>query len=225
MKKYMFLVIFALMCTVQLNANETNLIKGKVLQHIKTQAYSYLELKSNNKTFWAAVPLSDIKVNEIVHLKEQVWMNDFQSKSLNKVFDKILFASHSSNPYSKHDTQTNQAFSSLASVVKNEEVKFDKNQKALLLTVLELKAKKKSFNHKKIALKGEVVKVLRGIMKTSWVHIKDANGDKMIFRAPFEDVNKGEQVLATGFVNIDVDYGYGYTYEIIMTDSVFKKIN
>ncbi len=222
MKKSILGLILLFIFTVSLNAVER---EGKVLEHIKAGGYSYLKLDQKGELFWAAIPQADIKLNDVIKIKEQMWMNDFESKSLNKVFDKILFASYSENPYSKHDEQRTESYPSLAEALKVHEPKADLNQESLVTTINEIKSKKNEFKDKKISLEGEVIKVLRGIMKTSWVHIMDKDGNKLIFRAAKEAVEKGDKVIATGIVNVDVDYGYGYTYELIVADSSFKKLN
>lgn len=222
MKKIVLGLILLFMCAVVLNAKER---EGKVLEHINAGGYSYLKLEEKNETFWAAIPQSDIKINQIIKIKEQMWMSDFKSKSLNKVFDKILFAIYSKSPYSQHDTQRTESFPSLVEILNTHESKTSLNQKTITTTISEIKKKKNEFKDKKISLEGKVVKVLRGIMKTSWVHILDKDGNKLIFRANKESVEVEDIVKATGIVNIDVDYGFGYTYELIVVDSVFKKLN
>ncbi len=221
-KNILSVIVLLFMIMTSLNAIER---EGKILELINAGGYTYLKLEEKNESYWAAIPESDLKVNDTIKIKEQMWMTDFESKSLNKVFDKILFASYSKNPYSKHDTEKNESFPSLAEMLKTNEPKsnVNLNQEAISTTINELKSKKDEFKDKKISLEGEVVKVLRGIMKTSWVHILDKDGNKLIFRADEESLEIGDKVIATGIVNVDVDYGYGYTYDLIIVKSTFKK--
>lgn len=209
-----------------LEAGELSKRTGKIIEHIQSGGYSYLQLKEKKDIIWVAVPKTDLKKGEVITVTEQMWMKNFESKTLNKTFDKILFATYKNNRYSQNDVRKAEdiQFPSLASVLK-----IPKEEKVVLTDALkinsvkELKSKKSELKDKTIQLNGKVTKILRGIMKTSWVHVSDKNGDSIIFRAKKEELAVGDNIVATGILHTDVDYGYGYTYETIVTSSNFKK--
>lgn len=210
-------------------ANEIKQRTGVILEHIQSGGYSYIKLKEATETNWVALPTSKVKINDTITIKEQVWMTNFESKTLNKTFDKILFATSDVNPYSKNDAQQEQtAFpASLAETIKlhKPEAKAD-NSKAVKTSIVAIKNDTKKFDQKTVTVKGSVTKVLRGIMKSSWIHVQDEKTqDTLIFRSTNENVELGDVVNATGIVNTNVDYGYGYIYELIVLDSSFKKLN
>ena len=196
--------------------------KGKVVETLNSGGYSYIKLVENKKEFWVAIKQTKVVKGETIEVVGQMWMNNFQSKTLKKTFDKILFAvkkgdnkANVKNPYMSVDTMP-----SLAGIVKKSHTK-PSYSKAVKLSVKELKVKKNELKDKAVRVSGEVVKVSLAVMKSDWVHVVDSNGDKIIFRSANASVKVGDKVTASGTLNTDVDYGYGYTYETIVVDSQF----
>ncbi len=67
--------------------------QGKVISIMTGSGYSYLELESNNQKFWIAGTKVTAKEGDTVQFEQSVVMNGFVSKTLNKTFDQIIFAS------------------------------------------------------------------------------------------------------------------------------------
>ena len=67
--------------------------QAKVLEVINAAGYSYLLVESNGKKFWIAGTQVDSKAGDVVSYIENVVMENFTSKTLNKTFDRIIFAS------------------------------------------------------------------------------------------------------------------------------------
>ena len=89
---------------------------------------------------------------------------------------------------------------------------------------LDLKNKKSLYNNRHIKIIGEVVKISLNIMDSNWIHIKDKNGDELIFRSKQANIRIADKIIASGILKTDLDYGSGYTYELIVTKSIFKKL-
>ena len=66
--------------------------KGKVLQTMDSGGYTYLEVEENGQKLWVAVMETKLKVGDTVEFPDSQPMVNFQSKSLNRTFDKIIFA-------------------------------------------------------------------------------------------------------------------------------------
>lgn len=66
--------------------------KGKVLQTMDSGGYTYLEVEENGQKLWVAVMQTPVKVGEVVEFPDSPPMVNFQSKTLKKTFDKIIFA-------------------------------------------------------------------------------------------------------------------------------------
>jgi hypothetical protein len=196
--------------------------KGKVVETLNSGGYSYIKLSENKKEFWVAIKQTKVVKGETIEVMGQMWMNNFQSKTLNKTFDKILFAvkkgenkAQTKNPYMSVNSMP-----SLAKTVKNTQAK-PSYLKAVLLSVKDLKAKKTELKNKAVSVNGEIIKISLAVMNSDWVHVGDSIGDKIIFRSANTSVKVGDKVTARGTLNTDVDYGYGYTYETIIVDSQF----
>lgn len=66
--------------------------KGKVLSTKDAAGYTYLEVEENGQKLWVAVMQTKVNVGEMVEFPDSPPMVNFQSKSLNRTFDKIIFA-------------------------------------------------------------------------------------------------------------------------------------
>lgn len=193
----------SLLLSVSLYAQ--NVKTGTVLESMNRGGYTYVKIKESNKTYWLAVKETTVKVNEKFSYTKQMWANDFNSKTLNKTFDKIMFAK----------------------VAKISKKKSPKKATALKIKtgqIANIIINKDKLKNTTVSVEGKVTKVSRGIMKTSWIHIKDKAGNKLIFRSTNEDVNVNDIVKAQGTLHTDVDYGYGYKYEAIVVNSSFNKM-
>lgn len=66
--------------------------KGKVVEAINTAGYTYVQVEENGQKIWVAVMETKVKPGDVVEFPDSPPMINFQSKSLNRVFDKIIFA-------------------------------------------------------------------------------------------------------------------------------------
>ncbi len=74
--------------TAPITANQ-----GRVLEVIEGSGYSYMHLEADGQKFWVAGTGVSVKKGDKVSFQQSVAMNGFTSKSLNRTFDKIIFAS------------------------------------------------------------------------------------------------------------------------------------
>ncbi len=66
--------------------------KGKVVEALNAAGYTYVQVEENGQKIWVAVMETKVKPGDIVEFPDSPPMINFQSKSLNRVFDKIIFA-------------------------------------------------------------------------------------------------------------------------------------
>lgn len=66
--------------------------KGKVVETMNAAGYTYVQVEENGQKIWVAVMETKVKNGDIVEFPDSPPMINFQSKSLNRVFDKIIFA-------------------------------------------------------------------------------------------------------------------------------------
>lgn len=69
----------------------TAAITGKVVETVDGGGYTYLCVEKEGEKTWAAVPASPVKVGQEVTLAPGNTMKNFESKSLKRTFEKIIF--------------------------------------------------------------------------------------------------------------------------------------
>jgi len=65
--------------------------EGKVLATLDAPGYTYMELANTDKRFWIAAPTTRVKVGDRVRFDQSLVMKNFNSKTLNRSFDQIIF--------------------------------------------------------------------------------------------------------------------------------------
>ncbi|MEW6313515.1 MAG: hypothetical protein AB1513_05650 [Pseudomonadota bacterium] len=76
--------------TIILAANEYP-NKGKVLEVIDTEMYTYLQVTGSNGPVWLAASRAKIDKGANISYPNGAVMSNFHSKSLNRTFDTIIF--------------------------------------------------------------------------------------------------------------------------------------
>lgn len=66
--------------------------KGKVVTTMDAAGYTYMEVEENGQKLWVAIMQTPIKVGDVVEFPDSPPMSNFQSKTLNRTFEKIIFA-------------------------------------------------------------------------------------------------------------------------------------
>jgi hypothetical protein len=222
---------------------------GKVVQTLGAGMYTYILLDdgSGNKT-WAAVPKTKLEIGEQIELNGGIFMRDFNSKSLNRTFDSIIFATGvirvagDKNAQTKAETMPGSDIkqSGIAAhgqtpqtrgghpTVPLSNLKVEKSTAQNGYTVAELFAKRASLNKQKVTVRGKVVKVNPDIMGRNWLHIQDGTGDPaknthdlVVTSADIAEI--GAIISIEGTLAADKDFGYGYRYDVIVEDAVLMK--
>ncbi len=65
--------------------------EGKVISTLDAPGYTYMELANTEKRFWIAAPTTRVKVGDRVRFEQSLVMKNFNSKTLNRTFDQIIF--------------------------------------------------------------------------------------------------------------------------------------
>jgi len=216
--------------------------KGKVLETKDVGGYTYVRLDDGSKDgLWAAVPKAELKVGEEITLKGGAVMTNFTSKTLNKTFDKIIFAGgvlrgdqaaagdFASAAASGTGATGMTSGGSAGSIVPFADLKIAKAQGSDAYTVGELFDKRKELNNKAITVRGKVVKISRNIMGKNWIHIQDGTGDPtknthdLVVTTSDNTAVKGDTVTVKGTVEADKDFGAGYKYDVIIEKASVSK--
>jgi len=74
------------------NINDKSILSGKVVETMDSGRYTYVCLEKNNKKTWVAVYKMNVVLGQHMSFKPGIEMVNFESKTLNRKFDKIYFS-------------------------------------------------------------------------------------------------------------------------------------
>ncbi|NTV13096.1 MAG: DNA-binding protein [Desulfobulbaceae bacterium] len=198
-------------------------ISGKVAETMEASGYTYILVEKGTEKTWVAGPKSAVKVGDEVTVSEGSVMNNFESKSLKRTFEKIIFspaimvagagnAAVASKDPASHTQAPTPASVDLKGITKAKGGK----------SVAEIFAERSSLNGKSVLIRGKVVKTMSGIMGKNWLHIKDGTGgagtDDLVVTTSMT-AKVGDKVLVNGKLASDKDFGSGYRYDAIVEDA------
>ena len=189
---------------------------AKVLQTMNSGGYTYMQVQDKNQKYWVAMTQRDVKAGDTIRYLEQGWMPNFHSKTLNRTFDKILFAADiTAKKAPKKQTKP--------------DIMHSKYQEKGTQNIAELFKERAKYANTKVTVKGKVTKVSQAIMKLNWVHIEDGSRykgmDDLVFTTTQNPPKVGDIVYAKGVAVKDKDFGYGYFYPLIIQEATFSLKN
>ena len=202
-------------------------VSGEVLEALPVEGYTYLRLKTKEGEVWAAVPTTAKKKGDQVTIVNSMVMQNFESRTLKRKFDKILFGSladSSGAPVAAAMPQPAATPQPTAAPV----AKVPKATGADARTVAEVVQGRTALKDKPVLVRGQVVKVNLGIMGKNWIHLQDgsgtaANGSNDILVTTQDEAKVGDIVNAKGVVRNDVDLGSGYNYAVLIQEAKLSK--
>ncbi len=201
-------------------------LQGEVLEVRDVQSYTYLRLATSDGEVWAAVPSAKLKKGERVTITDPTVMQGFESKTLGRTFDKIVFGQlaapgGATAAASPHGATPGPAAAPAA-------VKVAKASGPDARTVAEVVNRRAALENKPVTVHAQVVKVNNGIMGKNWLHLRDGTGsaadgsDDLI--ATSQDTAKvGDIVTVKGRVHTDVDLGSGYRFAVVIGEATIAK--
>lgn len=197
-------------------------LTGTVLEVLDAGPYTYLKLKTTEGEVWSAVQKAPVKKGETVTLAPDTVMENFESKALNRKFDRVVFASIATAPA----TGANPHARTIAPSAKV--AKVPKAEGADARTVEQVVSGRASLKGKTVAIRGQVVKVTSGVLDKNWIHLQDGSGSSAqgthdIVVTSREAIAVGEIVVVRGTVRTDVAIGPGYAYQVLVEDAKLKK--
>ncbi len=218
-----------LICAPVLLANNENSGTGTVAETMTSGGYVYVRLEEDDS--WVASSLTPVSVGDKVRYTGGALMNNFNSSTLNRNFESILFAmklevvnpvdaaAHSSAAVSgpHASAQTTTAIAPEAG-----EITPPDGGK----TVAAIHAGRGQLKDQEVILRARVMKVSPNIMGKNWITLQDgtgtAPGNKLIATSS-EVVAIGDLVTVKGVIHTDVDLGSGYVYNVLLEEATFSK--
>ena len=206
----------ALSLILGLSLYASSVHQAKVQETMSSGGYTYMKVKDGNEIYWIAMTQRSVKPGDTIKFNEQGWMQNFHSKTLNRTFDKILFAGEVTS-----QTQAQK----IQNIKPN--IMTSKYKTKGTLTISELFKNRDAYVGKTITVRAKVTKVSTQIMKLNWIHLEDGsrfmNMDDLVFTSTQAAPKVGDVVYATGTVVKDKDFGYGYFYPLIIQKATFRK--
>ena len=206
-------------------AQAAGMLTGKVVETMNGGGYTYLKLRTSQGDVWAAVQQIKTKVGATVTIAPQMTMDKFESKTLKRTFDQIIFgvAAAPDGP-----PPVRAAAAPMSSADANAPINVAKAEGANAYTVAEVWAQKDKLKDATVVVRGKVVKFLPGIMGKNWLHLRDGSGnhqsgDDDITVTTGDNAAVGDVVVVTGALRIDKDFGAGYRYAVIVEDAKVAK--
>jgi hypothetical protein len=219
-------------------------VAGKVLERIDAGTYSYLRLDALGGEQWAAVPKCELKNGDDAVVSHAMPMDGFESKTLNRKFEHIVFGILGSSgaaaavpaaagaPAPSQHGQMAEPHGGIrpasAPPADIGPIAVARATGPAAATVAEVFAKKASLDSKPVRVHAKVVKVLPGIMGKNWLHVRDGSGsadknDNDLTVTTQDVATVGSVVLVEGTVHADKDFGSGYKFSAIVEDAKVTK--
>ena len=136
-----------------------------VKEFLQGSGYTYVLVEEESEKYWMALSKIEVKVGDKVYYENAMEMKDFESKELNKVFDKILFVDFASkepiNTKSKKEEAISRTKSNMERLL--DSIKISPIDGGLSISELYKNAEK--YKNKEVLVSGQVVKVNMDIME------------------------------------------------------------
>ncbi len=193
-------------------------LEGKVVETMNSAGYTYFQVDTGSRKAWVAATELTLKVGDKVAVPDAMAMANYHSKSLNRTFDLVYFASNVT-------VNGKPASASVAATTRTTPPIDVANIKRAPggQTVAEIHGSSAKLAGKTITVRARVVKYNSGILGKNWLHIRDGSGtegtnDLTITTQARAKV--GDLVLVTGVLVTNRDFGSGYKYPLIVEDAV-----
>lgn len=245
------IAILAVIAALAAPLSAEDLIKGTVAESIDSGGYTYLRVVQGSKSSWVAVPQMPFKKGQSVSLQSGMEMKGFESKTLKRKFDSVIFSpgpADGSGPGLPTSAMTGTGGGEMPAghppvggsakaapaghgapaIAKDSSAKTPKAEGPDAYTVAELFAKRAALNGKRAVVRGKVVKASMQIMGMNWLHLQDGSGDAKsgthdLVVTTQDSAKKGDVVTAAGIVVSEKDFGSGYSYKVLVEKALITK--
>lgn len=213
-----------------------------VLELINVSNYTYLRVKEGGNEYWLAAPSIETQAGEMLYYEGGMMMTAFESKELNRTFDRILFVgrvvkdraalapakdSVALPPNHVPITQgapVEAAPTGSAKDTVKQQVRVAPAPNGISIGTL-LK-NPGAYDGKTVILRGKITKYTAAVMGKNWVHIQDGtdfNGKFDMVITTLATLVSGETATFEGKITLNKDLGYGYFFEVLMEDAKVLK--
>jgi hypothetical protein len=212
-------------------ANDSSSGTGTVVETMDSGGYTYVLLKENNR--WVASKSFTVSIGDNVTYADAAEMGEFQSRTLNRTFENILFTQNvevvqAVNADAHAATNTMMAsqlgIAKSTAIVAPEVGEITPPDGGKSIDVI--RTEYQQLKGQEVVLRAKVMKVSKNILGKNWITLQDGTGtapENKLLATSAELVEIGDLVIATGIVNTDVDLGSGYKYKVVLEETTFSK--
>lgn len=199
-------------------------LTGTLLEQIDAEPYSYLRLKTASGDVWAAVNQTPLAIGTPVTVSNVMLMEQFESKSLKRTFERIYFGALGAPGAASTDENAPVVSVGAPPTPPAQISPVEKARGADARTIEELWAQKDALSGKTVTIRGVVVKYNPGVMGKNWIHLQDGSGNPMqrthdITVTTLESAALDATITITGIVRLNRDFSAGYVYPLIIEDA------
>jgi hypothetical protein len=203
-------------------------VTGKILETMDAGGYTYVRLATPAGERWAAVQETKVAVGDTITITNPMVMTNFESKTLHRTFDAILFGSLGGAAASPHGGSAVAAAGAPVPTPAPLDKPLARAAGADGRAIAEIYAQKAALANKPVAVRGKVTKYNGGIMGKNWLHLQDGTGtpgtnDFDLTVTTAAEVAVGDVVVVRGPVHLDKDFGAGYAYAVMIEDATIEK--
>lgn len=206
-------------------------LTGTLVERIAVSPYVYLRLKTATGELWVAVLDAPLTVGAQVTVYNALLMEQFESKTLKRTFDRIYFGSldapgalptEMAGMGAATGAEPNSAGAPPA--VDAQVAPVAKATGADARTIAELWTQKDRLANAVVSVRGTVVKYNAAVMGKNWLHLQDGSGDATkgthdLTVTTLDAASVGATVTITGTVHLNRDVGAGYTFPMLIEDA------
>lgn len=203
-------------------------IAGVVIETMDVAGYTYAHIDNRSSKIWLATQQTKVKKGDIVQFVENEPFENFESKTLKRIFPTIYFvpelAINGVLEVAKGGGRASQ--SQVASEDKAEEpvaVAKPSGKAASPKSLAELFSQQKKLERAVVSVSGKVTKINNGILGKNWIHIvdKSLNGaTQNLTLTTQEKFSVGQEIKVKGTIALNKDFGSGYFYTVLLEDAV-----
>ena len=210
-------------------ANDESTGTGTVAETMTSGGYVYVRLEEDGN--WVASTPTPIVVGDKVRYTGGMMMKDFNSRTLNRSFEYILFASKlevinqvNADVHSSAASNDPHAVAKTPAAVAPEAGEITPLDGGK--TIADVHAGSEQLKDQQATLRARVMKISMNILGKNWITLQDGTGtapDNKLIATSTEVVTVGDVVTVKGVIKTNIDIGSGYKYDVIMEEATFSK--
>ncbi len=204
--------------------------KVVVREVLPAPKYVYLRVQEADRQFWIATRKQAVNTGDTYFYREALMRVPFESKEHNKVFDtlylvtKLVPSAHATagiEAANAEDMETEAGISPPGLQIPPGKQYAEEGY----LSIAELAENPEKYTGQQVLLRGECVKVNKGILSRNWLHLKDGSKDSYDLIITSDTlVPVGTVITVRGDVAVDKDFGAGYKYRVIIENGVLLQL-